>query len=250
MTADTTNPGRAANAPHSVAIVQSCYIPWKGFFDLIAKVDEFIIYDDVQFVKRHWHNRNMIKPKNGPLWLSIPVSTKGRYLQNIDETVVSEPWAEKHWRSISHSYANAPYFREYESRFQSLYERAGGVTRLSEINALFLKDIAALLDIPTRFSWSTDYKSEGRKTDRLLELCQVVGAGHYLSGPAAKIYFEGEKFDAAGVAYEWMDYSGYPEYPQFGEPFTHGVSILDLLFHTGPDARRYMKLGAAAPAAS
>lgn len=229
--------------PASTAIVQSCYIPWKGFFDLIGKVDHFIVYDDVQFVKRHWHNRNKIKPRSGSVWLTVPVVTKGKYLQNIDDTVISEPWAEKHWRSISHSYSKAPYFPEYAARFRSLYEQAERLERLSDINVLFLKDIATLLGLKTRFSWSTDYAAEGRKTARLLDLCRQAGATHYLSGPAAKVYFEGEKFEAAGLTYEWMDYSGYPEYPQFGESFDHGVSILDLLFHTGPNAGKYMKLG-------
>jgi hypothetical protein len=242
--------GGPARRP-AAAIVQSCYIPWKGFFDMVAKVDEFVIYDDVQFVKRHWHNRNRIKPKGGALWLSIPVATKGKYLQNIDETLISEPWAEKHWRSISLGYAKAPFFKLYEERFRALYEQAGRLERLSDVNALFMKDIAALLGITTRFSWSTEYQAGGRKTDRLLDLCRAIGAKHYLSGPAAKIYFEGDKFDAAGISHEWMDYSAYPEYPQFGDEFEHGVSILDLLFHTGPDAPRFMKLGrgAGAPAA-
>lgn len=225
-----------------VAIVQSCYVPWKGFFDLIKRVDEFVIYDDVQFVKRHWHNRNRIKTPQGPLWLTIPVNSKGKYLQTIEESTVSEKWAEKHWRSISLTYARAPYFSEYGPVLQKAYEAVDSMERLSDINYHFLRTVADLLDLQTRFSWSSEYVAEGRKTDRLLELCSALNARTYVSGPSAKSYFETEKFEAAGISVEWMDYDGYREYPQLhGGAFEPAVSIVDLLLNVGPEANRYMK---------
>jgi hypothetical protein len=234
-------PSSTSIARPAVAIVQSCYIPWKGYFDLIGRVDHFLLYDDVQFVKRHWHNRNRIKTANGPLWLSIPVRTKGRYLQTIGETTVSEKWAEKHWRSIAGAYARAPHFSQYEAVFCAAYETADGMERLSDINAHFLKLIAGLLGIETRVSWSGDYPAAGHKTDRLLDLCRAVGARSYLSGPSARDYFETGKFQAAGIEVEWMDYAGYPEYLQLHGEYDSAVSVLDLIFSTGPAARDYMK---------
>lgn len=224
-----------------VAIVQSCYIPWKGYFDIIKAVDHFVLYDDVQFAKRHWHNRNRIMTRQGPIWLTIPVNSKGQYLQNIDEVTVSEPWAEKHWRSIEHTYARAPHFGLYKDWLRDLYEKAETLPRLTEINELFTRAICSQLGLQTEISRSSDYSAGGRKTDRLLALCQELGADEYLSGPAAQTYFEGEKFDRAGIAYRWMDYGGYPQYRQGGPEFEHGVTVLDLMFNTGPEAAHFMK---------
>jgi hypothetical protein len=241
LTSPSAPAGSEASRP-VVAIVQSCYIPWKGFFDLIKKVDHFVIYDDVQFVKRHWHNRNRIKTAQGPVWLTIPVASKGKYLQNIDETMISEKWAEKHWRSIAMTYAKAPFFNDFKARFETAFQTVDRMERLSEVNAHFLTLIAGILDLRTTFSWSSAYAAEGRKTDRLLSLCKALNARTYVSGPSARSYFEQDKFDAASIGVEWMDYSGYPDYPQmFGGPFEPAVSILDLLFNVGADAPRYMQ---------
>jgi hypothetical protein len=93
--------------PRRISIVQSCYVPWKGFFDLIGQCDEYVIFDSVQYVKRHWHNRNRIKTANGVEWLTIPVVSKGRFEQPIDEVAIEKPWAEKHWRALELAYKHA-----------------------------------------------------------------------------------------------------------------------------------------------
>src|SRR5437660_7098636 len=150
----------------SVAIVQSCYIPWKGYFDLIASVDEFILYDDRQFTRRDWRNRNRIKTPQGARWLTIPVETKGRYHQRIDETEIGDPhWGEQHWKTIRHNYAAAPYFADYRESFESLY-RTTNERRLSPVNRRFIEATDVLLGIRTTLRWSTDYEAEGAKTDR------------------------------------------------------------------------------------
>src|SRR3989304_6083893 len=92
-----------------IAIIQSCYVPWKGFFDLIGRCDDYVIFDSVQYVKRHWHNRNRIKTANGLEWLTIPVISKSRYEQPIDEVEIEKPWAEKHWRALELAYHRAPF---------------------------------------------------------------------------------------------------------------------------------------------
>lgn len=224
-----------------VAIVQSNYIPWKGYFDIINQVDEFILYDDRQYTRRDWRNRNLIKTANGLLWLTIPVRVKGRFEQRIDETKISEPeWAQRHWKTISHAYASAPYFERLRDVFAALYA-APGDEHLSAINRRFLEAICGILGIQTRFSWSTEYPAVGDRTERLVSLCRLAGAQEYLSGPAARAYIEEERFQEAGIALTYMDYSGYPEYSQLHGAFEHGVSIIDLLFNAGPDAPRFMK---------
>jgi WbqC-like protein family len=225
-----------------VAIVQSSYIPWKGYFDMINLVDEFVLLDEVQYTKRDWRNRNKIKTKDGELWLSVPVQVKGRYHQRIDETVIAEDgWADKHWRTISQAYAKAPHYGDYAERLEGLYARAGELERLSDVNRLFIEALSRLLGIDTKLSWSSDYQAGDGKSERLLDICLQAGADEYLSGPAAKSYLDEELFASQGVTVRWMDYDGYPEYQQPHPPFSHQVSVVDLLFSTGADAPRYMK---------
>src|SRR5687767_4463301 len=110
----------------SVAIVQSSYIPWKGYFDLINSVDEFILFDDRQYTRRDWRSRNRIKTARGVSWLSIPISSKGKYTQRIDETEVADPmWAQRHWAMIEQAYRRAPHFDAYCDRIRSLYRDCG-----------------------------------------------------------------------------------------------------------------------------
>src|SRR5438105_14073421 len=100
----------ASDRTRRIAIIQSAYVPWKGFFDLIGQCDEYVIFDSVQYVKRHWHNRNRIKTANGIEWLTIPVITKGRFEQPIDEVEIEKPWADKHWRALELAYKRAAFF--------------------------------------------------------------------------------------------------------------------------------------------
>jgi hypothetical protein len=230
------------SAGKTVAIVQSNYIPWKGYFDLINLVDECILFDDMQYTRRDWRNRNRIKTPGGLIWLSIPVKAKHRYYQAIKDTEIDDAaWSERHWKTISQAYARAPYFQTYRDTFAALYDIVGQETLLSQVNYRFLTEICALLGIQTRLSWSMEYEVVEGKTERLVGLCQQAGATHYLSGPAARDYIDPALFDEAGITLAYMDYTGYPEYAQLTTPFEHGVSILDLLFNMGPDAPRYMK---------
>ena len=224
-----------------VAIVQSNYIPWKGYFDLIRLVDEFILFDDVQYTRRDWRNRNLIKSSEGLLWLSVPVSSKGRYLQAVKDTDVQDgDWARRHWQTLVRSYTRAPHFAEYRSLFEDLYARAAEERRLSAINRLFVDAVCRLLHLETRVSWSMDYSVCDGKTTRLVELCRQAQATEYVSGPAARVYLDESQFTAAGIALRFIDYGPYPEYPQLHPPFSHNVSVLDLLFHAGDEARRHL----------
>jgi hypothetical protein len=228
-----------------IAIIQSCYVPWKGFFDLIGRCDEYVIFDRAQYVKRHWHNRNRIKTASGAQWLTIPVITKGHYEQPIDEVEIEKPWTEKHWRTLEFAYRRAPFFDALAPTVRGWYERATQEERLSEVNAIFLRGIADLLGLKTRIVSDAVYPAEGAKTERLLKIARAARADRYLSGPSARAYFDDSMFAAAGIAVEWMNYENYPEYPQLHGGFEHGVSILDLLFSVGPDAPRYMRAGSA-----
>lgn len=228
-------------AEKRVAITQSNYIPWKGYFDLINMVDEVVLYDDMQYTRRDWRNRNKIKAPQGPIWLTIPVEVKGKYYQKINETVISDTaWREQHWQTISHSFARAPFFQEYRPFFEQLYRTADSPL-LSQINYHFLSAISGLLGITTLITWSMDYQLADGKTERLVALCQQCGATEYLSGPSARDYIDPVLFAQAGIRLTYVDYTGYPEYPQLYPPFEHGVSVIDLIMNTGPEARSYMR---------
>jgi hypothetical protein len=227
-----------------ICIIQSCYIPWKGFFDLIGRCDEYVIYDSAQYVKRHWHNRNRIKTANGVEWLTIPVVTRGRFEQPIDQVEIEKPWADKHWRTLELAYKRAPFFEQLAPTVRDWYERADKEARLTEVNAIFLRGIAGLLGLTTRIVADAAYPAAGVKTERLLAICRAACADRYLSGPSARDYFDESMFEAAGVTPEWMSYEGYPEYPQLYGGFEHAVTALDLLFSTGPEAPRYISRSA------
>ena len=224
------------------AIVQSSYIPWRGYFDLIAASDVFVLFDDVQFTKRDWRNRNRIKTARGPAWLTIPVVTKGRFDQAIDAVEIADPaWAGKHWRAIAQAYARAPHFSELAPAIEALYARAEKLPRLAAVNRLFLEELCAMLDIDADFRDARALAAQGAKTDRLLDLCRKLAVRSYLSGPSARAYMEADKFAAAGVDLVYMSYSDYLEYEQLHGDYDPNMSILDLLFMTGADARRHLK---------
>ena len=226
-----------------VAILQSNYIPWKGYFDLIRAVDVFVLYDHAQYTKNDWRNRNRIKTAAGPRWLTIPVRTGGQFGQRIDEaTVADRSWAASHWSAIEQAYRRAPAFGECREELTTAYKAAADETHLSRVNFGLLTAVCGLLDVRTPVRWSTEFELVDGKTERLVGLCRQLGATRYLSGPAARDYIRPELFAAANVAVEYADYGGYPEYPQAHPPFEHGVSVIDLLFNVGPaDAAAFLK---------
>jgi len=224
-----------------VAIVQSNYIPWKGYFDMIAAVDEFILYDDMQYTRRDWRNRNQIKTPQGVQWLTVPVKVKGKYHQTIRETEIDGAgWAEAHWKALETNYRRAPHFEGVAAIFEPLY-RQHQYTHLSTLNRALIEAVCCHLGITTKISSSWDYTLVDGKTERLADLCAQAGGAEYISGPSAKDYIEEDCFAERGITLTWFDYAGYPEYPQLWGEFTHGVTILDLLFNCGKDAPNYMK---------
>lgn len=224
-----------------VAILQSNYIPWKGYFDMIAAVDEFILYDDMQYTRRDWRNRNQIKTPQGVQWLTVPVKVKGKYHQSIRETEIDgTDWAEAHWKTIVQNYRRAPHFEEVAAIFEPLYLQHQ-YTHLSALNRKLIEAVCAYLGIATKISNSWDYQLIDGKTERLVDLCAQAGGTEYISGPSAKGYVDEDIFAKRGITLSWFSYTDYLEYPQLWGDFAHGVTILDLLFNSGKDAPHYMK---------
>lgn len=228
----------------TISIVQSNYIPWKGYFDLIGMADEFIILDTVQFTKNDWRNRNKIKTPTGTAWLTIPVKTGGRFGQTIDKTEIADPsWADRHWSKISAIYGKQRGYALYAARLERLYTQAAKMAFLSQVNAMFIEEVCHILGIKTRISSSSEYAMAEGKNERVISLCKAAGGTQYISGPAAGDYLDPAQFEANRIELSFIDYAGYPEYDQIHPPFEHGVSILDLLLTMGVEAPLYLKSG-------
>lgn len=219
-------------------ILQPSYIPWRGYFHQIQKADVFVFYDDVQYDKGGWRNRNRLKLPKGSQWLTIPVLSGGAVSNQtpINEIRIewSHNWSRKHWETIRQSYSKAPYFGCYRDLLEGFYARHDDF--LADFTIETTIALARELRIErTRFERSSNLPVEGRKTDRLVSILRHLGATHYISGPSAKDYIEEEKLGAAGIGLEYMDYD-YPEYPQLYPPFDPQVSVIDLLLMLGPEA--------------
>lgn len=224
-----------------VAILQSNYIPWKGYFDIIRAVDLLVVLDDAQFTKNDWRNRNLIRTRSGLLWLTIPVQTAGRFGQAIDQTVIARPWARRHAETIRQAYAKARNFTTVWPKLAELYQSVAEETMLSNVNTMLLRGLCDMLEINTPFVTARSLGVAGRRGERVLALCRAVGATSYLTGPSARSYLHPRDFEEAGIELLYADYSGYPEYPQVHGGFEHGVSVIDLLLNVGWDAPRYLK---------
>ncbi len=226
-----------------VVILQSNYIPWKGYFDLMNAADEFVLFDEVQYTRRDWRNRNKIIVAGEEKWLTIPLKTKGHYHTPISAMEVSDRhWAERHFSSLCNAYASAAYFADYRDAIQQTYERAARHTRLSEINRLFLDYLATALGITTHLIQSDTIERKATSaTGRLVEICRELGADRYLCGPASRHYLDHSEFEGSGVHVIYADYSRYPAYDQHTEKFTHQVSVVDVLMRAGPAARSHVK---------
>ncbi len=222
-----------------VAVLQSNYIPWKGYFDLIHDVDLFIFYDEVQYTKNDWRNRNKIKTPRGVEWITIPVGTNlNRRI--IDVKLLDDKWQRSHWDKIKVNYYKAPFFKIFKDFFEYVY-LGKKWEYLYEINRYLIIEISRrFLGIKTEFADSKDFKSEGVRQEKLISLLKSAGADYYLSGPSAKEYINEKAFYDAGIKLAWKDYSNYPKYKQLYGEYESKVSIIDLLFNTGKEAAKYI----------
>lgn len=227
----------------NAVILQPSYIPWRGYFDQIRKADLFIFYNDVQYDKHGWRNRNQIKTSQGKQWITIPVHSKGvtAGVPICDVKIDwSKPWNQNHLKALTFAYKKAPHFEACSDWLNSVFERHDEF--LADFTIWLTIDIARRMGISqTRFMNSSDIPNiTGQKTDRLIQILQHVGATHYISGASAKDYMEPTKFQEAGITFEYMQYN-YPEYPQLYPPYDPYITILDLIFMTGWDALKYLE---------
>ena len=221
-----------------VSICQSNYIPWRGYFDLIASADVFVIYDEVQYTKNDWRNRNLIKTATGLSWLTVPVRRESIH-QKINETLtMSTGWERKHITALTLTYSKSPFFQTYKDEIFEIYEN---FTSLSNLNVNMIKKICEILMIGTKIIDSSDLCLSGDRNSKLIDACIKLNATTYISGPSASCYLDTAAFNLNNINVNWMDYSGYLEYPQRFGTFIGNVSILDLIFNIGPNSKNYLK---------
>lgn len=233
--------------PKTIAVHQPSYFPWLGYFHKIASVDTFVILDHVQFEKNGFTNRNKILPPDGqPFWLTVPVLTKGKSTQPINEVQINnnENWQEKHFRSISQAYSKTLYWNNYKNHLLDLYNFS--FFHLSIYSHLTIKYIMAIMSLETTWKLSSKYSPpiESKKDDLILEICQRERASVYFSGISGKKYLDERKFIKNGIKLVYQDFQ-HPDYKQHqlknSQVFVPNMSILDLLFNCGPKSLEMIK---------
>ncbi len=225
-----------------IAIIQPNYIPWIGYFKIIKNVDEFIFLDDVQYTKRDWRNRNFINSEKGKMMLSIPVKTKNKYLQKINDTeCASNEWKNDHLNKIRISYKNYPYFDQIFEILNKSYFKTNSTNLLINIyNILF--ELMNFLNIKTIISFSKDMPSDKKKLDRIIEICKYKKANIYLSGPSASNYIDINEMKLNKVSLEYMNYENYIyDVKNKKHKFIEKLSIIDLLMNYGKNSQSFFK---------
>ncbi len=215
-------------------ILQSSYIPWRGYFDLIREVDYFVFLDSVQYTQRDWRSRNRIYPKHGLRWLTVPISHI-YHRAPLDEVKLLDPkWQEYHYKTLLHSYSQADCFNELLPLIKEFY-LSRTWTSLSELNRYTIERLSRLMGINTPFLTSHQLHRSQDKIARLIEILKSIGANCYLSGPSGKDYLKGEEhqFEKEGIELQFKEYPSYPPYSQWDLPYEPFVSILDCIAHTG-----------------
>lgn len=223
---------------------QPNYLPYIGFFNKIANCDVFAIWDTVQFVKRGpfgWQHRNKIRTKNGCIWLTVPVLTKGKFQQPIIETYInnSMPWQRKHWRSIYLNYSKAPYFNKYSGFFEEVYKKRW--EKLADLSEAIIRYIVGILGIKTKIIKCSDLMLNSHGTDLIIEACKKIGSDTFLSGKHGKEYLDEERFKENNIKLTYQNFK-HPCYRQLYEPFIENMSVVDLLFNEGENSLKIIQM--------
>lgn len=219
-----------------IGILQPGYLPWLGFFEQLASCDIFVLYDDVQYDKNGWRNRNRVKTATGAQWLTVPVHVKFGEHPLVKDVIIDnkQHWRKKHLRSLQLNYGKAPYYQNYRAIFEETYAREW--LNLVELDVHFIKRLADALRIDTgKIVLSSSLHITGDTIPRLIKICQHFKADVFYEGAAGKDYLNEEAFSEAGIKLEYQNYR-HPVYRQLHGEFLPYLSVLDLLFNEGPNS--------------
>jgi hypothetical protein len=216
-----------------IAVHQPQYLPWLGYFDKIDKAEFFCFLDNVQYKKNEWQNRNRIKTASGWQWLTVPVLY--RFPQKIDTVRINNQvnWQKKHLQALITNYSKAPFFDAFISFFEQVYTKQWEL--LADLNIYLVQQIIEMLNLEKKTVVNaSELQLREDPTDRLIDICQTLGADTYLSGPNGANYMDLERFRKKGIRVALQDFH-HPRYPQLYGDFQSHLSIVDLLFNCGPN---------------
>lgn len=219
-----------------IGILQPGYLPWLGFFEQMYRSDIFVIYDDVQYNKHSWRNRNRIKTANGVQWLTVPVLVKFNGLPLINEVKIDNKlnWRKKHLFSIKQNYSKAPFYKKYIDIFRDAYSRDWEY--LIDINMYFIYELAKCLGINNKkIVRSSTLDVVGNRIERLVSICKVFRADTFYEGAVGRNYLDEKYFAEHGIKLEYQDYK-HPIYNQLYKDFVPYLSVIDLLFNHGEES--------------
>lgn len=232
-----------------IAIAQPTYLPWLGYFDLVDKVDRFVLLDTVQFEKRSWQQRNRIKIPGGLQWLTVPVLSRGQQAQRIVDVEIekAEFWRD-HLRTVELNYRRAPFFHQYYPVLSGLLRSQSSGLRLSELTIGLLRWFADVMQIKTPILRSSELPVQGKRTELLASICSWSEATTYLSplGSADYLLEELPLLTHRGIDVLFQHYE-HPEYRQLFPPFQPYASVLDVLFNEGENALQIIRSGRRPP---
>lgn len=219
----------------TLAVLQPGYLPWLGFFDLMHRCDIFVLYDDVQFDKHGWRNRNRIRSASGPHWLTVPVRHKGLGKPAILEVEIDPqlPWARKHGATLRQFYARAPYAAHYLPELEEMLNQPWRM--LIDLDLALIQIMCRWLGLHRPIFRASELNVSGDRNERLLNLCHHFSVNCYVSGNAAQVYLDEALFARHGVAVVWQNYC-HPVYSQVHGSFIPFLSTLDLLLNAGPES--------------
>ena len=219
----------------TVVILQPGYLPWLGFYEQMVRSDAFVYFDDAQYSKESWRNRNRIKTPQGAQWLTVPVLLKGRGFPPIREVEIdnTQSWKRSHLGSIVQNYRKAPHFQWAYDALEEVY--ANLWERLIDLDVALVDTTRQLLGLDRTVVFSSQLGVEGEGTERLVGISRAVGADQFYEGAVGEGYVDMKAFDAAGIRVEFQRYD-HPVYPQLHGAFLSHLSIIDLLFNCGPQS--------------
>jgi hypothetical protein len=230
------------NKNNACAIMQPTYLPWLGYFDLIANSKDFIFLDDVKFNKSSYHHNNKILGSNGIISLTVPtISPKGRMKTNINDVKIDDTkkWRKNHLSSIKHSYVKQPYFEEIYPYIENIIN--SDITKLSELNIKLIKLFASMLSLSTTFHIASKMdtpRTEEEKVQRLIYFCNKKKSKYYYSPAGSLDYLntlDNKKlFQASDIAIYVQNFI-VSSYPQNQQNFVSYMSILDALMNCGAE---------------
>lgn len=223
----------------TTAIMQPTYLPWYGYFSLINLVDNFVFLDNVQFEKRSWQQRNYLKSSNGKIVITVPVKTKNSYHQLIKDVQIDRTsnFANKHKKTIDLLYKKSKFYKLFYNDIFDIIEYEH--LYLANLNVALIRTISEFLNLKKKnFFLASEICDEKENKDLLLSsICKKLNTDIYISPLTSKIYLNNsESFINKNIKIKYFNFNSVKYSQLFGE-FLEKMSIVDLLFNTGPAAK-------------